>query len=1073
MKMHKSIVGIAEKNGTLSGLGCWTPENNTILTCYHLIKDKTLITIITHTGEKKPVTISHAHSIPELDIAIIEMNFEPEEYIIPTVHYELNEAVFIPPSYERRITQLTGALKLNIPLPDNSIDGAPVMLKRNGQVIGIVNKQYSIDEIIPFNTLALQSQKFETVLNTWSSHLETAQQKKLETTAQTAMEKHVKSMLYTLIDKRYFFPQYYFDRKNISAAINTYLTSNQQLFTIIGKAGSGKTFILANFLYKHKHQHNLFFFSLHNFECNFQGIEELLYYELKKFVDAPDLLTTYNHIQTKEPLTIIIDGIDDIFTSPLEITTWLTSAMHWANKGQHKLIISCSSNMWSNYIPVTLSNSERLSLIELTPFTLLEQEQTRLLYQHAKVYGKEGIFSDPFTFHLVCTFFFYPNEKRKTKFTYLHVFRKSITSLMDRIEKDQKTRDHRTVVIFEEIGKVIFETGSYYIDPNYFQTLREDYQDCLNSLLANHFLVSTPRGLRVKHKSIANYLSGFAYHDQLRKFSLPALGDDMSEIIEETLLWHFTYESSSMRIHHWPELAEMIKLHPTNKKLINIFIRAMECAYKPEEHYSSIEKFLATLISNNILDEECLPPLFPLAKLSFPNQIGLIKIALTTDEKWDWENIPHETYLQKYFPEKSAPTFRSILLHHLTTQKTTVLPLIATWLHDDHTNHIACSILYHFSDNQVELVFDLLANYFSPKEDPFNDDDALKTLTHLANKDHEMTFRIIHTWKQQNQHTLLVIHLATFLANQNIAFFETTELLLARILQQTTIIKEKVACIEYFIQLPAYETAMIYEILDLLQSELLTTNIADLLHNYIEKYYDTIYPVLLQYVKIGQNNDRVHECCTLLRPNRQSLIELQQFIQDIAHFLSTHPNQVCRMEGLLIPYLQAAPYGTSSYHTVKEWLLEILTTNDKIPDELISYLCSQHEDYLKWQDNQDTIKELLNINPNLREALYISLIENTIFLTDQQIFEIISPTLVISYVDDRDLYDSITNKCMTSRPALHTLIQALPLPEPTAPPIEEQEIYEEVVLQESTLFQRVSSKYYDMLNRLCPPSNLY
>lgn len=1022
---NPALVGITNKDGDIIGSGCWILNYGQILTCYHLVEDREDIIIVNSKQERLPAKIKHTFPEPIWNMAILETGHRPEHYLIPGTDYELKDDI--------RILALDGtstmstiinnvaiygekvpALSLREPAINENTHNAPVILRRNNKLIGIMNRKIPFILFIPFSAMLKRLPGFAPIFDRWiqNSHF-ISSLKPLDMLHRIAL-----SDIDKLKINQDYSDQYFVNRGHIASAISRFTRNNHHLQAITGKQGMGKTYQLAAFADDNKDALNIIWLSIDVLDIRIRDIRAEIINKLSTDLKESDELALfaedllYAMVRVPYSTTIIIDGLDYLCGSDDEINKWLVHTLNWIKKLNQKILISCSPECWQVHQDlITNTLDTQYHVIELRPFTQPELKQALTNYGLPAAYSTDGRCRHPFVLHVLSCLPELLNDEPLENFNLYKLLSAYFEKKVLALKADTNRNTDSMHWFLDEMGRYSYDTGNNFLP---IDNIKRTNKQIIPLFIKYHILVRTIEGVRFKQKWLAAFIMSFSNRFEMVKCDWDWLYN-ANENVKQCAPWCFI-----RRLQHghgilpqMEQLADYIIQHPNhNKQAIEYFITIIIFSTKPRWYFSCIKKAAAA----GVLSEKNITTLLEGAYFKFPQQMELVKYM----------------YIRKATSTMDPEIIDPMLLRCLTENRKYSLKLIAAWLPDHTTNlhNIACTILRRYAADNLEFVMELLAEYID-KVDPasLHEDHTLSALGEIICASFNPSLEILENWETRRKHIHVIIKTADYLISL-ISLDKEKKLLLVTLMG--TILKsyrlspeELLQCLRVLKTSMEYEEVIISHALEQLQDEAFIGNIYEFLHPHTDKYHHLITNPILQYILHGENENRVQECYKLFPFKNKMLIEQHYLLQSLHASWISYSNQQKRIFTLLPFLLQVSDHGTKTYGILKDWLVDgIFNYHLGVSQEIIDYICNRTNCPGKRKDNLRLIHLLCKKTDDtaLHQKICFKLIDNDIYISEERILDTIKPALNKSIKENNELLNVVLSTCKSGRPFLYHLI---------------------------------------------------
>jgi hypothetical protein len=1031
--IHPSLVAITDKNEEIIGTGFWILNSGQIMTSYHLIKDRTDIIIINNKHEKLQAKVIHAFPDHIWNIAILKADYNPEHFLVHSTDYEVNDDLIVPAwnstsplstiidslaMFSAENTHDAGilpALRLREPVKDTS----PVILQRDGKVIGMINPKIPVNLFIPFSALIDRLPGFNPIFREWrNKDLFNTLIKPLEVLRQIA-----KSNIEKLKTDGDYSDKHFVKRPSMSSAITAFRENDDHLLAITGKPGMGKTNQLAAFADEIKGAKNIFWLSPDTFDIRKNSIRTEIVNKLTLDLQesgettllAEDIL--HLNLQVYYSTVIIIDGLDNLSGSDEEINKWLSYTLKWIKNIGQKAIISCSPEFWQKHQDhINAALQTKCEALELDLFTKEESEQALSNYGLPASYATDKRCRHPFVLHVLSHL---PELLHEHPLETLSVY-KILEAYLEKKVQAIGTATNRSTdtmhLFLDNMGRHSFTTGQHYWPFHLAYSAGRKNKWMIDSFITHHLLVQTTEGFRFKHQWLATFILSNSHLFDIVKCDWASISK-ANDQVRHCIPWCFVRQQrhTSDILPQMQELSNYIIQHPEQRKqaieyLINIII----FCEKPSWFFTCINQVAAA----GLLTEKDITTLLEGAYFKFPQQMELIKHLYTGLTSCNLDPV----------------TISPLLLNCLNDNRQFTLKLLATWLpvyttrpggNQHSLNNIACAIFPRYTEDNLELVMELLVEHFE-HIDPasLQEDHTIDALGQIVHAHFYQGLHIIHHWVREGKHIPAIIQIAHQLAwNEPL---DEEELLSMMVLIQTLFTQHSLSGDDIMVGLLVFkksypmDAAIVDHSLKMLGKGDFHDNIYESLEPYADEYYEELSDPLLNYILHGEDEQRVLECCKLLPLHMKMQIEHQQLVNSLT--TTWESPQQTRLFALLPNFLQATQYNTATYTKLKKWLVDGLL-NLALPasNDMIAYLCDWNSSTDKRKDNLSIIHLLSKSTDNIEllTSICIRLIEDHIYISDETILETIKPALTKSVKGNTPFLNTVITACELDRPSLH------------------------------------------------------
>ncbi|HTI10291.1 MAG TPA: trypsin-like peptidase domain-containing protein [Puia sp.] len=1059
--VKKAIVGIVGRNNSIPGTGFFLGPDGYVITCYHVIDNLTNIKIRINNQIDKEAVLDKEKSVKHCDIAVLKINEPSPDFLNPALDYEDNEEVFSagyqyygtnikdlfpagngnisgPPtsvSFTNGETyRLNGILRITNPDIQEGISGAPLMPVKNAKTaFGLINAKFGPGGgfALPFSVACQASEAFNEFIEGLLLIAAATERKRRLNQIKELFDKQVYTEVNRMINLKKYLPAQYCGRNEVEQWLQSFLEKEQLIFPIIGKAGTGKTSLLANFAKKELETKPLkIFIPAYRLGFSAKSLsdeinDQLLLIPGQQF-KLPEIAGVFKEFSNE--ILIIIDGLNELSIDSLnQFRSWLDLSMDWISHAQIKLIVSCRDDIWKelkNNIPDSLLYlPSEGKAFELKDFTGTEFENALRSYTLPAELIEEKLLKHPLLLRI-----FWNTHKGES---HMHLQVLDIFSLFNAFVEDKcqsMAGQLNSDISFVRrrlysIAGLLLDNEEYWIKLDQYYSFGGNSPKPEDAFIREHlFVVTSSNAIRMVFDQLAEFLAGCELADQLSD------GVSWEEVFEQwppirfnALPFAFAKMENENRDIR-PFLESLYNCLPSLQYLGAVtfkFMGIIRVLAHPEKFSKDILRFFLkrTTIRRDSMLIHQLPSFISWARLTIADQVELIKIAMMSSHyyEWEfhhWENQSREQFMRMNF-RKEHP------LHMLLETVDPagfdqVINLIAGWL-DDYSdlsngdgpsnqatvNNIACAILFHQRYRSLETICEILARHIASAPSG-SKDYSRRTLEKIAIKNTVEITSIVSEWATKKLYPGAIMAIIGALNREGKELDPsliqvTTELFQA----PDSSYPIKLNCVAVLINVPDLTLRMIREIMNGLN--LNVDYGISLLGRYLDAYFDLLFSGLTNYIRNGADAYCKKECVKCLFPHKLSEPN-QKIIANncLGYFKEAGFNADLGSQYILgiESFLYDADPHSESYAILIEACRLVLGDENIYSDSLHYYLTDLHGSPDKIRDKVSLLQYAI-IHIELQSLRHLS--ELLVRNADEDSYEKVLPLLkeiLIEYGDD-------------------------------------------------------------------------
>lgn len=1011
--IKQSIISILDANNQVTGYGFFIDPHGMAITCYHLISNQPTIRIRDHDGQEYNAVINKYYSSLRNDIAVIHIQKSTLHFLLFSHRHitpdEVTEIIISPDKTTWEFSNIEST-KCGYHLRTNGMHGLPLFVPDSLKVIGIkMSDRYSNMTLLH---VLENTGQFELLRQYLSDKYcrEKLDQKASE--IKTIFNLQVHTAINDLIDKGIFLPEYYCSRDE-EKRLQSFHINKGHLYLLTGDNSIGKTSLLAHTASTFTRDRHVLFFPAWQLELHANGLKG----EIKRILqhtlaDHPQSPVTINDLMSVlEGCTIFIDGLNEISNQfSGRFNSWIKHSLGWARNMNIKLIIS-STKPVNNQLGIKMGS-----------FNVKQTDQAFLLYNLPEKFKVISRLSHPFLIRLLHDISSQAVPTLPDDYPLVATFIQRKCAAVARLTNIPSGTIHSLLI------DLASHSENHWLSHNMYQDLLKDHPDLVPILIQENLFIQSNNGIRITFAWIGEFLTS-----ESLKLDLP--WDQLNPTQRKGFPWlvaKYSFQKKNVSPVMQHLLSSITNNHPEKEKAVDIFINTVQHLSNPDQHYPTIEAFTLHEQTGFFLPHE-VGPLVYHSHLSFPNQLKLIKIALSTETLGP--NLIHfffscHIYYDKnLLLEPNSPfSTKQALYRYLYIQRDKTLDIIMQWLYDydgvsvlPMINVIACIILHQFygfgktRKTFLDVRNKIFVNY--KKQDNSHLAPIIKELSSLivaSSPEFEDDLRQV-CFDQ-------VTHISFLRKKDNYQnYIKWLPPVILDIVRKTTSLENKIAGIRWLIRVPEYQREMLDQVLILLKENKLHFRNCQDIFSYIdmEEYFDIVMPELVSFIKHGTDRNSRKMCIAALFQFQNNEEQNVVLAQQLALLIDEVPELDRKLTQQFVAALVKVPYHSKAYPILHYLIPKLLPRDLHIWYPILKYLCRAETCVHKLSDKIKWIRwAFKNMEPRPLCTLTILLLNTKVIKDEDQILVLIKPVILHMLESSDQFYDAVLKKCAKKNLAL-------------------------------------------------------
>ena len=1006
-----SIISILDADNQVTGYGFFIDPHGLAITCYHLISNLQNIRIRDYYGHEYDAVINKYYSSLRNDIAVIHIQKDTRFFLYFSYKAELIIDVSHPVFSQGKHTWEFEDIRIDkcdYHLQTTGMHGLPVLVTDTLNVWGIkISDRYS--RVLLLNNPKRTGQ-FEMLREYLSKTYLMRQYLRNYGEIATIFNLQALTAINSLIDKGIYLPEYYCSRDE-DTKIHSFIHSSGHIKFIIGDTGVGKTSLLAYAATQSISAGYVLFFSAWQFELRPHGlrgeIKRLLQQTLtehpQEIITIDDLMHTVCNSIYNNQCIIFIDGLNEMSNQFAgKFNSWIKHSIGWAKNTNIKLIITSTKPFYKH------------PGIRMGSFNVKQTNEAFSLYNLPEKFKTISRLSHPLVIRLL------HDISSQAISTVPDDYPLVATYIQRKCASIARLTNIPSNTILNLLILLASHSENHWLSYGTYQDILKDHPDLIPILIQENLFFLSNNGIRIIFPWIGEFLAG-------ESLDLQVPWDQLNPTQKKGLPWliskhAFLQQDVSPVMQQL--LSSIVNNHPEKEKAVDILINTIQHLSHPDKHYTTIETFTLHEQNGFFLPHEVGPLVFH-SHLSYPNQLKLIKIALSTitmsPHLIHFYFSCHIYHPQNLFLEPIAPFSTKQALHrYLEIQRDKTIDTIMQWLYDydgvsdlPMINVIACIILHQFycygktSKTSFNVRDKLFVNY--NKQDNTHLSPIIKEICSLivASKP-EFEYDFYKYCAELESHI-------NILRRKSYYHFYIKWLppVMLDIIRNTTTFEKLLYGITWLIRVPEYTEEMLHQALILLKENKLHFRNCETLLSCIniEEYFDIILPELICFIKNGEDR-RTREMCIgmlfIFKNNEEHNLVLAQHL---ALLMEEVPELDRKLTQYFVAALVKVPYHSKAYTILNALIPKLLPRDLHIWYPIMKHLCREETCSYTLFDKLHWIRWAFN-NLELRPlcTLTILLLNTKVMKDEDQIIALIKPVILKTMESSDQFYEAVLKK---------------------------------------------------------------
>lgn len=1005
--VEKSVFSILNTDHEPIGYGFFIDPHGTALTCNHLIAHLTTIRIRDYYGTEFIATINQYHtqySTTASDIAVLQIPTHSPTFLLLPLTESIDKEMTVIEVHNGHFT-FEDILyhQVNDPRHPPSFHGLPITITGTIMAVGLLSvsdfRSQPLLAIFHETTksvqLALLFQYFSDKYCPGTFHPE-------HSTLKTICNAQVQYAVRTLTEQKIFLPDLYCNEKRFESKLKAFKDDAESILCLLGESGSGKTNCLVRELPHYTRKFFTLYFSAQDFEIPVTSLPG----KIKKVLsNTHDPITAENIMQLiyQHPTRccIIIDGLNKMpRISSKTFDEWFLRSIHWARGLGLKLIIT------STQLP-SLQNA-----FHFDGFTDERIKMAINAYQLPEKFVKISRLNHPLLLRLLHDT---GSQQLSAPLDDYPLLTKYLSRKCTTIAARNSISSQLIHSSLIKIAQHFVANNDYWISNDTYHHILRDYPHLSSILLEENLFLQSTNGIRITHNWLADFLIG-------ETFSIDADIDPeqfISSIQRKGLSWLLVKKSflgQDISIHLQNLLTLILQKAGDQSHIIKIFSKTVRHLSHPDKYYPIIESF-----AMHTKQKDVVGPMVYNSHLSYPNQLKLIKIALSS------EKIPPVSKLREYLGPKyyegynylesaTLPDTKQILQRYIRTAYTKTIETIMEWLYDYQEQdeipaiNIIAGILILQYTKRVRFPF------HTRKEDTPAQARLIKIMVSLL------------LLSEVGMATLVHKEMIKQNGNKSIRF-ETVDQYIKAIPPFVLIVYRSLPLDEYkmeftmwLLRIGEYRHEMISEIMFLFKEGKATERMSGHIRFYItqEGIFEILVPMLVKYIKYGSLYTVRKKIIPIVFKFGQNKEQNNVLANHLAALIRRGSDFDLYFTRRLTLGLYFLPALSAAYQVLADVIPVLLLREIQSWYRIIKYLCREEKNTHKRADKIKWIEwGFENLPAQPRYTLVVKVLNMKVIKDEEKIREMIKPTILFTLKESRQFYEAVLKKAAKKSATLY------------------------------------------------------
>lgn len=1001
----QSIISILDAHNQIKGYGFFVDPNGMAMTCYHLIAHLPNIRIRDHQGDEYEAVVNKYFSSAQHNVAIIQIQkatpcflYFPDYYVM-FAHYT---QVSLSPDKTGWIFEKMDGEDYHPHLKTENMHGLPVLIGDRLDLIGM-KMHDSYPKMMMLQGKKILFGQFELIKQYLSDKYAIARREPARSQAKTICNLQLNTAINDLIDKGIYLPDQYCPRDEESKL----KYAKKDPYLLVGDSGVGKTSLLAHAVSLFFWHHPVLFFSASQFELKPTGLKGEIKRLLQQTLDAhpqPDI--TIDDVMNLLPESnIFIDGLNEISNQFVgKFNSWIKHSIGWANSMDINLIIS-STKPISNHVGVRLAS-----------FNVKQMNQAFQLYHLPEKFKTISRLSHPFIIRLIHDISSQAISAVPDDYPLMatYIARKcaAIASL--------------TNSTASEVHHLLIELASQ--SENHWLSHETAHSNLIPILIQENIITQSRTGIRITNIWVYEFLISESIDPNLP-------WDQLSPTQRKGLPWliaKLSFQKQDVSPIIQQLFSSITNNHPEKEKAIEIFVNTIQHLSHPDKYYKTIETFILQEQNGYLLSHD-VGSLVYHSHLSFPNQLKLIKIALSTETLGS--NLIHFFFSchtsddnQLFLAPNGTFSCKQALYRLLEIQRDKTLDIVMEWLYDydgvsdlPMMNVMASIILHQFYGfgKKRKTHFDVRDKIFVNYKKQDN--------AHLAPIVKEICSLIVASLPAlepdfSNECSRQGTYFYYLRRKDNFYhYIKWLPPVVLNIIRNTTNTEHQIFGVYWLIRVPEYTAEMLQIALTLLKENKLHFRNCESLFACvdIEEYFDTIVPEMVSFIKNGENEYARKMCIEILFVFKNNEEHNLVLAQHLAALIDEVPALLGKLNQQFVAALVKVPYHSKSYPILQSLIPKLLKIEEHIWYPISLYLCREETcphifrekiSWIRWAFSNLGMRPLCTFT--------ILLLDTKVIKDEDQIIVLIKPVILKTLETTGQFYEAVLKKAAKKNTAV-------------------------------------------------------